>query len=49
MFIERHSISQAAIMQKMKNIITRYDNTIQLQFVLPAKDTGSDIKAEIKK
>lgn len=39
-FIERRLMSRPAIMHKMKNIITRYDNTILLQFILPTKDTG---------
>lgn len=34
-------MSRPAIMHKMKNIITRYDNTILLQFVIPPKDTGT--------
>lgn len=38
-FIERHAIEQSALSHKMKNIITRYDNTILLQFIMPTKDT----------
>ncbi|XP_050432536.1 ubiquitin carboxyl-terminal hydrolase 47 [Adelges cooleyi] len=38
-FIERRIMSHSAIMQKIKSIITRYENTILLQFVLPAQDT----------
>lgn len=33
-------MSRPAIMHKMKNVITRYDNTILLQFVMPTKDPG---------
>lgn len=39
-FIERHAIEQSALSHKMKNTITRYDNTILLQFIMPTKDTG---------
>lgn len=38
-FIERHAIGKSAFGHKIKNIITRYDNTILLQFIMPTKDT----------
>lgn len=40
MFIERHFMNRSDIIHKMKNIITRYDNTILLEFILPTKDPG---------
>lgn len=33
-------MDRQTIMHKMKNIITRYDNTILLQFIMPTKDSG---------
>lgn len=37
-FIERRFMNRPDIMHKMKNIITRYDNTILLEFIIPTKD-----------
>lgn len=37
------------VMHKMKNIITRHENTILLQFVMPVKDTGIVIITKIFK
>ncbi|VVC39387.1 Hypothetical protein CINCED_3A016381 [Cinara cedri] len=37
-FIERHTMSPPTVLHKMKNIITRHENTILLQFVMPVKD-----------
>lgn len=42
-------MSSPSIMHKMKNIITRHENTILLQFVMPTKDKGSVINTKIFK
>ncbi|XP_050541895.1 ubiquitin carboxyl-terminal hydrolase 47-like isoform X2 [Daktulosphaira vitifoliae] len=38
-FIDHRNVSQATITQKIKSTIARYNNTILLDFVLPARDT----------